>query len=281
MMMQTFKQFLSEGRTKPVSATGATAWIQEHATGYLAAGKFLYRGIRMSEETRILRASSGDGEARKSIGGMANYYTLWMSHDPKWKGRPRRERSFICSSSHQTAKAWGPPHIIVPSGGALVGATGANDIWNREIDGLRIAKLTTITKGMFAYRDLNTDVEDFGELRQHLYALKVDDLLDKSDGRKTWHFEPEVMKVLSRHAGGTMLDVWRAFFDPSNFSFMTPQHIETTVESADGEELWVDGEALFIPTDNAKLPPDDVEHLLSWAAENAPELERELKKHWK
>lgn len=280
-MMQTFKQFLSEGRTKPVSAAGATAWMQEHATGYLAVGKFLYRGIRGSAETSILRASSGDGDPRKSIGGMANYYTLWMSHDPKWKGRPRRERSFITSSSHQTAKAWGPPHIVVPSGGSSIGATGANDIWNREVSGLRIAKLTTATRNMFGKFDLDTDVQDYGELRSNLYALKVDDLLDETAGRQGWHFEPDVVKVLRGHAGGTMLDVWRDLLDPGNFSFMTPQHIETTVESADGEELWVDGEALFIPTNSENIPPDDVDHLLSWSAENAPELERELKKHWK
>lgn len=253
----------------------AQLWMQQHAMTYLKAGNFLYRGLQRQAALAaggLLFADSNEGKPRKSVGGMANYYTLWMSHNPKWKGLPRREHSFITSSSIDDASSWGLVHLVIPADDATIGAVGANDIWNRTIGkDLTIAGLTDATKTIFEYFG-STSIINYDDLVGVLKVIKLD-LLVSTREKGALSLDSRVIRLMKTHGVNDLFELWEVVFDPKNFRFMSTKNI-----SGEGE-FWIDGKALFIPFRH-NFEKSHVTDMILWAEDYAPHLAKKLKKHW-
>jgi len=270
--MLTFKQYLAEGRSKPIDLQKAQEWMLNNAMDYLHHGTYLYRGIQ-GEDFSIRHANTAEGEPRKSIGGMANYYTLWMSHNPEWAGKPRRERSFIVSSSRKDAATWGKLHIVVPSNNSKIGAVGSDDIWNREIFDIRLARFTTQTRIIFERMDAPTKYDSYSELASAMKAISMDEIKEVTT-KANYLFDANLLAFIhTQNNAKNLFDLWEIFFDPKHFDFMTPKNIR-------GQgEFWIDGEALYIPTKPA-LSDSDKFDMIAWAKKHAPDFADELRARW-
>jgi hypothetical protein len=275
----TFKQFLSESRSSKISADKAISWMEDNAKDYLSGEIFLYRGIK-NRDPDITFANTQEGEPRKSIGNMANFYTLWMSYNPEWKDKPRRERSFICSSSPEDASTWGSLHLLVPSNDSKIGYTKADDIWNIQLgddkDYLSVAAFTSSTRRFLAVFDL-PEAQTYEQLAHNLKQITVEAIEAKNKekveaGHNYWHGEERLLRYMDKRNSNNLFDLWSKVFDPSNFKFMTSKDI-----SGEGE-FWVDGKAIYIPLSKK---PRNYKGLITWAEEKAPKLERILKGYWK
>lgn len=275
--MLTFKEFLAERRSSKISVDKAIAWMEEHAMDYLHGEKFLYRGVREAD-AEITFADTHVGEPRKSIGGMNNFYTWWMSYNPKWEGKPRRERSFITSSDAADARTWGLLHLFVPNNSAKIGAVGENDIWNIVLsDGthsaFRLSRFASFTKRILD--DFELHPTNYEELASSLKQVKYDMLVlpEGERGTKEYHIDKDMVNLMKERKKDNLFDLWADVFDPSNFEFMTPGNIK-----GDGE-FWVDGQAIYIPL-TFKLGKQESMQLMRWAEEKAPKVAEVLNDKW-
>lgn len=277
--MITFKQYLSEGRTSTISMKDAQEWMEKNALGYLNAGKMLFRGIdgKVGSSDTFLYADSSAGSPRKSIGGMANFYTLWMSHNPEWKGLPRREHSFITSTQSSDAAVWGRLHFVIPADDAKIGEVGANDMWNKELEPeLSLAYFTTSTKHLIEIFGKETP-QDYASLASTLKQIPIAKIIERYSDRKdpvSYMISAKLVSYLKSHSSAkTLFDLWKIVFNPKNFEFMDGAHVK-------GEgEFWIDGKAIFIAI-SKKLSEEDVDNMISWAEEKAPAFAKQLKLRW-
>lgn len=272
--MQTFKQFLGEGRTEDISTHSAQSWMSQHAMNYLKSGKFLFRGMSERNEPHgsILTANTNDGAPRKSVGGMANYYTLWMTHNPKWNGKPRRERSFISSTEAGDAASWGKLYLVVPSNGAQIGAVGANDIWNKRVNEyLSFAEFTNITRDILKHADKS--VRTYEDLEDALKSVSYEQLVEIQRSKSWWVVPKPFTILMEEKKAANLFELWEHVFSPNKFQFSTPSDIKGA------GELWVDGEAMFIPLKHDLGP--ETSDMIDWAEDYAPKLAALLKKYWK
>ncbi|WP_407308174.1 hypothetical protein [Acinetobacter sp.] len=276
--MITFKQFLAEGRSQPIELKKALAWMEANALKYLNGGTYFFRGIKGEHSKTIKYANTAEGEPRKSIGGMANYYTLWMSYNPKWEDKPRRERSFIVSTSQVDAISWGKLHYVIPSDTSKIGAVGANDIWNKRVTPeLRLGAFTNQTRNLFRMigsgKEFSQEEFDtYAELASAMKSVSMDEIVDvlKEHGYMFDNeFEKYMHKMFLDNKAKNLFEVWEIVFDPKHFDFMKTDHIH-------GEgEFWIDGEALYIPFDKT-MPDEDREALEDWAKKHAPAFGRAI-----
>lgn len=261
----------------------AQLWMQQHTKGYLKKGNFLYRGIAGAiKESGLLFADSRQGVARKSISGMANYYTLWMSHHPDWKDLPRRERSFIVTHSENQAAEWGKPHIVIPADDSKIGSVGESDIWMTRVgpDRFSLSNFTNSTEAaILEVGDSRGDdfqrVETFADLVKNLKNVTLKDLEDvQADDPHS--IDPRIISMMQAKGSITLYDLWESTITPKLFKFMNATSI-----SGRGE-FWIEGPALFIPlSPGANLNSEEQYDLIMWAEDYAPNLADELKKHWK
>jgi hypothetical protein len=87
---------------------------------------FLYRGVKGHPQIFLTNPKI---EKRTSV-GIANYYTLIMSNDPKWKEYPPRDSSIILATNQHTAEGFGDPYIVFPYDNANFGIVQKEDIWS-------------------------------------------------------------------------------------------------------------------------------------------------------
>ena len=248
---------------------------------YLKAGKFLYRGFadRQSghDNSSVIFGDSTKGKPRKSIGEMANYYTLWMTYNEKWKDKPRREHSFIVSSEPNDAGSWGKLYLVVPSNDVKIGEVGENDIWNKVLaNDFNYANFTKDTFEILKVFKLEDSATTYEGLAKTLKSVTLEQMLDKrvSDDAARWYITDRMVNYMKSKKYQTLYDAWEKVFDPSEFNFMTSKNI-----SGRGE-FWIEGECMFITLLNHGMSEEDVDDMLGWADDMAPKLAKVLRSYW-
>lgn len=261
-----------ERRSTKIDVSKAIAWMEANALDYLNGDTYLYRGIK--DDPALTFADTDAGEPRKSIGNMANYYTLWMSYNPEWKGKPRRERSFIASSSREDARTWGSLNLLVPSKSSKVGAVGENDIWNKYLTSeLRLARVTTHTRALLGELGFENKFSTYAELAEAFKSLSMDTMVEALR-KHSYMFDNEFVAFIEdqflKGKAKNLFEIWEILFSPEKFEFMTTSNIKG------GGEFWVDGQAIYIPL-TTEIDSEDQKTLLAWAEEKSPNLAKLLK----
>lgn len=137
-MMKTFRNFIKEDANfsevmKPYKTTRDL--LQD-----VRADRVADLMLTMDQRTMIMRGMGfnstekmyvGDGNKLvRTSANTANYYTMLMSdYLPSWKYVPRRDKSFICSTSSSTASAYGSVYVVVPLEDQSIGICSAPDFW--------------------------------------------------------------------------------------------------------------------------------------------------------
>lgn len=124
------KQYLTEERTKELSAEEAIDWIRKNAKQALKnfeRGEIIYRGLRNFRKPYGY-AKPKSGRPRKSA-NTGNYYTLFIDNNKKWSKYPKRSQSLIMATSKDNSMSYGALYVVFPKDGAKIGVVSSRDMW--------------------------------------------------------------------------------------------------------------------------------------------------------
>lgn len=107
-----------------------------------------------------------------------NYYTLLFSDIlPSWREYPKRNRSFICTSSGGVARGYGSSDndtiIMFPKNGAKVAICPKDDIWYSFDFGLHAINNINPEFNKFMFKYVPKQIEDLDDLNIYLNSLFI------------------------------------------------------------------------------------------------------------
>jgi hypothetical protein len=274
--MITFKQYLREeeerqSRVAPIEVDYAVKWMENYAEDYLKKGVFLFRGAGGQRHQGVTHGDASHGAPRKSA-NTANYYTLWMDNHPDWKGLPRRGNAFITTTNPEQAARYGEQFIVIPKDDAKIGLVKTPDIWATKIDDTRLLHFNEMTQAALEFLELNDYPTSFAELRDSLKQASVSQWDDKLRAKGFRGPPATLVDMMNRHKVDNLFDLWEKLVTPSLYDFATGGNLPTSTKG----EVWVDGEALFIPVNQSSISATDQFEILDWSKENAPKLHKLL-----
>lgn len=279
--MQTFKQFLDEGRGKAVSVDAFIAWVDENCSKYLKGSRHLYRGFQ-GGESGLLIGSSVAEKARKSVGGIPNNYTLWIDGHPKFKGFPKRSQAFIASTSIGKAGDFGQPHIMFVKDSDKVADVLTGDIWIKKVlPNTNLSDLNEITEMLLRRFDLGKNDKYFQlqNALQHVDLRLIRKVMDDKDNLAN-HYEYHLaffIQKMEKEGWKDLWDLWNGLVTPDIFNLTTGGEIESDISS----EVWVEGTCAFLSLESNRIESEEDRHkILAWLYVKNTSMYNVVQLHW-
>ena len=216
----------------------------------------------------------------------SNEYTMWMSNHPSWKAYPKRNKSFICSSTYSYAGEFGRTHWLIPLKDAVIGVCPEKDLWQSFWTALgegtsandfnhflnEVFRDTGLLTGMFGKKHLAPYAQSYNELASLLKKCKpegnmqaVDDFVHGTD------IGDNARRIIYHHR--TLYDAMVELLDPTfnGFSLTTTKELNFLKQNdSNSKEIWLSTPCLAIRVgteldkflmdeDRALLTPKDLE----------------------
>lgn len=253
MRFKTFleQEMLDRPFTIKMPMQAAFEWIKEHCPIYAAGlqdDSAIYRGMTAKDPHD---AQWGDSSMfRRTSANTHNYYTLMIDSAEKWEHYPPRSKSFICSTSEESASSYGKLFIAFPEDKNELGMCPRNDIWNSfrpKLEDLEIRSLKHFNR--FIDEVANSPSEhDAMELRSDLQKITRDDLnvFDPGDSMKGPAIA--VAAFMDKHHLDNLEELMDFVLDPdeAGFDIIKVSHFHDNMQYA--REVWFSGKAVFIPS---------------------------------
>jgi len=278
--MKTFKQFLSEGRGKAVSAEDFIKWANSNCSKYIAGNQHVYRGFT-SGDAGITIGNSVGTKPRKSVGGIPNNYTLWIDGHPRFKGFPKRSSSFIASTSAGKAGDFGYPHLMFIKDNDKVADVLTGDIWVKKVlPDMDLLGLNELTETLLHRFDMGRS-EKYFELQnalQHVSKRLMRKWYDDKVNLAPFYEDQleHLLKEMDKRNWDDMWDVWNGLVKPEIFGLTTGANID----SSGSVEVWIEGECGFISLDRNQISEEDKVLLTEWLKDKNEELSKQLTAQW-
>lgn len=224
--------------------------IELHASDALEAyreGKILYRGWKRHVAPGVYDASTGERKSENT----QNTYTMLFSDNPFNRGWPRRDKSFICSTSKEYAEKYGVVHLMLPYNGVEIGICGDQDIWDLRFaptgETLRnfaqsvVSAATALDLPMEKYSDFSrlvSRLSDILEEESEENIKKREEIfhgifgIDADDTESLQYFVSELDSFFTFNQND--------FFTSSDSALGIPEHYES-------HELWFSGKCFILP----------------------------------
>ncbi len=213
-----------------------------------------YRGIYMSTKNKIYYSDSTKF-TRKSA-NTANYYTLLMSDIlNNWKDYPKRNKSFICTTTIDKAKRYGNCFRVYPLGDPLIGICCKRDLWDSfQFD---LSMFVDQLDHIFEYNDKKMFV--IKRLKEIDNAWKTKNLdykwlEDAVDIIKEFGYN----NLLKLKSFSSFTEALTWLMDPTRNRFELKK-LSTITESNNDQEIWFSGPAYFVKESLVKNKPYFIE----------------------
>lgn len=218
-------------------------------------GVTLWRGVPSDKQMMLVDPTTVERKAANTH----NFINIIQSTSPEWKAFPPRNRSMICTTNQDTAKAYsrGSPYIVLPFGDPVIGLVPGYDFWeafhttaqtdvysfNLALNNLYIAlrqryvspgdekSLSNTKEGFFAEMDWMDKI-----IKTH--KADVVELISK-DRTIT-----NIIKALVSSSKGTLLSRVQKLFNPRENGFEAVKLSEFKARRQ--QEVWVSAPAILI-----------------------------------
>lgn len=266
MRLQAY--LISEGRGKALNEEEAKTLLKKNCkqalNGY-TKGNMLYRGNKLVTKPYLQYKPKGVRASRNT----SNYYTLLISNSSKWKSYPRRDKSFICTSSFSYAISYGTPYGVFPYDGAVVGVASTRDFWGSFMKSMALGTdmddWNMMFKDMFSSLRISINDDKYSSVTK---AMNEFDSRMKS-GKLTMDMVQNAMTE-----GGYALKEWAWFKDVYKGSFL--EVVDKTLDPntngfqlmkvggnyPDNKECWVSSECIFVKKELVPSRPNPLGEIL-------------------
>ena len=254
--MITFKTFLSEAavgalpKYTPLDVKKAIRFLNakcKDSLWMLQKNKPFYRGDSRLPAGSFLVVDST--KTTRMSQNTTNYYTVILDNIPSMIGFPKRSKSFICSSSIDTAEDFGGNvWVVIPTDSCKIGVVGESDLWRTKVKfGERPVDIEDANR-LFGVLNLKPDYESLKKFGEEVKSGVHDDLLTRALER-VHSFSPKYdfssdFKNLKRNFIGTINKAYSPKI--TGLVACTPT---TLSKNLDDTEVWVEGELVFITLD--------------------------------
>lgn len=281
-MTTTFKAFLIEqNRTIIIPDERAKDFVRRYCDRYVRnlRGEVsdtgaIFRGIHGRSDVHLYADSSGHERVSRNT---LNYYTLLMDHIlPSWKRYPDRSKSFICSTSVNTAGSYGNAYVAFPRDGTLVGVCSEEDVWTSFskaegiLDFVDMDGFNKFLQNMFKVFKVSNasdrDANVFGNALKELNNIFKNNLENFDSSQE---FIEKMMEFVTNNSnisfGKFPLDVflyeWIKYkniikmlddvMDPdeNKFRLTVSEKVPTQYKNRD-QEIWFSGPAVFVDSNS-------------------------------
>lgn len=215
--------------------------------------KIIYKGMHDKRLPELSIVTSGYRISENT----GNLYTLLFSDIlSNWSMYPKRNRSFVCTSSLNVAKGFGKPYILFPANETNIGICPTDDMW----DSFKNSKLVNGSIDAFVsdyIYFIDTGLELYFNSSYLYDANELKNILDEL----TKHVKNNKEKMLSmfgnyKRLRGTIdavcdrnisiCDYLNEQFDPKTNGFNLTNIENYNLDTYDGNEIWFSGDTLFI-----------------------------------
>jgi hypothetical protein len=239
------------------------------------SGNFIYRGDYDMERRNIRIVTPGIRESQNTV----NIYTrLFSDILPSWENYPKRNRSFICTSSFYKAGDYSDyPRIVLPKNGTMLGVCSYRDFWvsfKRASESLGFSCLDDFNESfidmsndlnniihnnnlnieennidsdmrIFSKYTTNDLLKEFNKLDnviKYIIKSKMDIINDPNISSMT----EKIVNIMIRNNFNSILDVFDVLFNPiKNDIKLVPVSKFNKFEYHDNE-VWTDSTCIFI-----------------------------------
>ena len=267
MRLEAF--IINEGRGKRLEMDEAKALLKRFCKqalyGY-TKGNMLYRGVMGNTDNYMLYKSAGMRRSKNT----SNYYTLFISNAGTWKGYPRRDKSFICSSSFSYATSFGTVYAVFPYDGAKIGVAPARDFWgsfkksmntSKDMDDWNDSFERIISLGGWKMSDSSLSVV-LSFMKKFDTKYRAGDInlesLEMALDSRGYH-SMDVDWFFSKYKGD-FLDVVAKTLDPKKNGF---QLMKVGDNYPDGVECWTDSPCIFVRKELVPSRPNPLGNILT------------------
>jgi hypothetical protein len=214
---------------------------------YIQNDSYIYRGMQATSEMIV---GNSESMKRQSTFG-ANYIMTLSSYLPSWEGWPRRDRSFICSTSDQYAEEFGTVYIVVPLGVQTFAVCYTNDFNFSRVNSYRFndmmyTMLSLVDSDLKTSGKYKTDPKALIEILDE-FIVKIKEsnyeLLDRD--LKLAYYDDSIMEMV-KMGPERWLD---KRLDPENFAELIHGIDKLIFASHEEREVWFEGKALFVAKD--------------------------------
>ena len=146
-----FSQYihLIENQAQKMDSMSAKQTIYTNCSDAVKSNLNMFRG--MPSGFKYLHGSARFDILRRSA-NTSNYTTLIIDNDPAWMEYPKRSKSYICTTSQNTADAYGSIYKVYPYNGANIGICGSTDLWFsfKKLHGTDVAHINRLNSTLAA-----------------------------------------------------------------------------------------------------------------------------------
>jgi len=217
-------------------------------------GYRIYRGCRTSYGSiAILKPGKRKSE------NTYNYYTILMSEVfDSWKQFPKRNSSFICSSSFSYADSYagnGLIYYVFPENGANIGICPDTDIWDSFslILGLPMIYSLSDFNREICNPIFGTDTISPSNMKKILKSFKMNDeesisrLKTIFESFESYPYTDIFVEISQKNNLSTLYEVFEYLFDPNRNYFLNTTIDKYNINSRNTEaEVWTDANCIFI-----------------------------------
>lgn len=231
-----FENYLSEGRTTPISYEKSVAFIKKNcmnsARMYFNKNVGLFRGhVSITTDFGIVNPKKHERESANT----SNFYTLLMDNLPQWKDYPKRGKSLICSNSEEGAYGDSSnKFLVLPVDNAKIGVCSEYDFWESF-------RNTWPGSGMdFFNNSLEKLLRKYAGGASDTSWAKLKKQIDDAD-KQSESFDDE-FTVISREMNWNEMTLWQYInyvLDPDNNRFLLLKGVNNLPVSSE-RECWTD-----------------------------------------
>lgn len=254
---------ITEDRAKTVDLEEAKTLLKKNCRkalyGY-TKGNILYRGMKVHTDYALATPKAGRTSANTS-----NYYTLMIDNFKQWKDYPKRNRSFICSSSFGSAMNYGTLYGVFPYDGTKVGVCPVRDIWlsfNNSFSGSTLNEMNIVLVKIFERAGISLDDSSYSGI------IKSFNQFDRVMQREGEGFMSYVTKGIARRTD------WFSYWYPKKKTFqammeflLDPKLNDFKLVDVGGDygnenECWFDAKCIMIRKEVIPTRPNPLGDIL-------------------
>lgn len=249
----TFKEFLDEASVgdepnieqlkvdKAVEMLNANC---KDALWMLYENRPIYRGdYRLLKNAKVTGFAVVDASAtERRSENTSNYYTLIFDNIPKMKEFPKRSRSFIATTTKDTAVTYaigqdGAVSVLIPFDGVKIGFVNKRDMWDVQLTPFDLPK-DSVTSQNEIFQSMGLPDNNWDAW------IKFDKELKNDDKSAYNRFSSAVGYKLAEKYKRSFLEVVGQAYSPANtkFTHYTTANMPHSSES----EVWIGGKCVII-----------------------------------
>lgn len=235
-------------------------WMGNNCGKYLARASksTIFRGMSANTHFGVIDTNGFN----RGSANTRNYYNMWIDNNPMWGEYPKRNKSYICTTTYSYASNYDEVSFIIPADNCKIGICSKEDMWfsfnylfkvleNSDVTMEEVmTELSRIIRLVFddaTEKEANVNWNAFVKAVEN---ISLDDVKRVINLEHEYHFDLAWGKAMVKLGSDNMYDFLQKTFGPKINGFNL-QYAHSADFPSGEREVWVQGKVAVISTEHA------------------------------